>query len=94
MGAYASIWLLDTAGIPASPAPAAEAIAALGGILGVLVVLTIACLLAIGSREWQAGRTSAQGRVPTMPGRLPLRDRQRGHATAAPPPGFARLGAR
>ena len=62
MVAQASIWLLDTAGVPASAAADSDGMGTLGGILAALVVVTMTCLFTIGYREWRAGRTQAGGR--------------------------------
>jgi hypothetical protein len=61
MVAHASIWLLDTGGIPAAGPASAEGMVTLGGILGMLVVVSIACLFVIGYREWRAERARAGG---------------------------------
>jgi hypothetical protein len=66
MVAHASIWLLDTGGIPAAGAASAEAVVTLGAILGVLVVVTAACLFVNGYRQWRAERAMvvASARAP------------------------------
>ncbi len=72
MIAQASIWLLDTGGIPAAGAASAEGMVTLGAILGVLVVVTVACLFVIGYREWRAERAMAAGTA-SAPRRATLR---------------------
>jgi len=90
MVAHASIWLLDTGGIPAAVAAGAEGMVTLGGILGVLVVVAVACLFAIGYREWRSecARSAGSASAP-LPRRTILQGSRRDGTVASSLPGLA-----
>jgi hypothetical protein len=83
MMAPAAIWLLDTGGIPAAGAASAEGMVTLGSILGVLVVVTVACLFAIGYRQWRTERAMAVGSASSPAHRRATRRDSRGGGTLA-----------